>query len=51
MMKDKDYNIEDIKQTFCRNCGGVKTIKIKGKKIPEKDWMKYGFACDLGCIC
>ena len=40
-----------IKQTFCKHCGGMKTLKVNGKMIKQSEWIKYGFAIDIGCIC
>jgi cytochrome c553 len=40
-----------MKQTMCRTCHGMKTLKINGKKVPPSEWMKHGFASDIGCWC
>jgi len=49
-----------FKTKFCQECGGVKSVKkivrirpdeFKDVTILPKDWMKHGFACDVGCIC
>lgn len=42
---------EPMKQVMCRTCHGMKTLKINGKKIPPSEWMKHGFASDIGCWC
>jgi len=40
-----------MKQTFCKTCCGVKTVKVDGKLIPPAQWIKYGLASDVGCVC
>lgn len=40
-----------MKQTFCVDCGGLKTLSAVNVIIDPKDWMKHGMASDIGCIC
>lgn len=49
--KEYGYKIEDIEQRFCPQCAGLVEMKHKGKIVPPKDWMKFGCASDINCIC
>lgn len=40
-----------MKQIFCSKCAGLKKLIIDGKVINPKDWMRYGMASDIGCLC
>ena len=40
-----------IEEKHCRVCGGMKSFKYDGEEVPSKDWIGYGYAIDIGCIC
>jgi hypothetical protein len=46
-------NNDDIKQTFCTRCGGLKKMTKNGVTVPPKEWWNQGvqMASDIGCVC
>ena len=38
-------------QTFCQRCGGMESLKVDGHFVPPAEWVKRGFAVDIGCVC
>lgn len=50
--KPKEVEVMDnLKQTFCKKCGGLKTLKVYGLLVDPMDWWRYDIANDIGCIC
>ncbi len=42
---------DDLDQKMCPDCGGMVELLYKGEIVPAANWMAYGFACDIGCVC
>ncbi len=40
-----------ITQEFCVFCQGLITLHAGNILIKPENWMKYGMASDIGCIC
>ena len=43
--------VDDLNQTFCSRCAGLKKMTYKGKLVDPFDWFRFGMASDIGCIC
>ena len=52
-MKPSKIDWEQVGQTFCMKCGGVKVMTYKGKrvKLTPLNLLKFSMAVDMGCIC
>ena len=41
----------DMKKDFCKDCGGLKDLKIDGESVSVDHWVDYGYSHDHGCFC
>lgn len=48
-----DLQAEHTEQEFCSRCAGMTRLKLFGRVISPRNWIKEfpGMANDIGCIC